>query len=75
MTSTLAIALAQAANGLHESARAHKRASGAHRRWAREDMQKLDELKRTCADLGIELKIDTNSEDHGGHGDAERINH
>jgi len=61
MTDT-ATALAQAARTIYAEARAHKREERRHRVQARELMQKLDELQRACASLGISVQVDTGKE-------------
>lgn len=59
MGSDAATALAQAASGLRESARTHKRLSQQHRRQAKALLQQLDQLERDCAELGITLQLET----------------
>lgn len=58
MGSDAATALAQAASGLRDAARTHKRLSQQHRRQAKALMQALDQLERDCAELGIHLQIE-----------------
>lgn len=49
-------ALAEAADTLRDAARDHKRAEGQHRKRSRELMRKHEELRRVCAEHGIQLE-------------------
>ena len=49
--------VAEAAQTLYDTARAHKRSEGYHRKQARTCMQQLDDIKRACKRLGITLTI------------------
>lgn len=68
-----ATALAEAATGLQETVRSHKRAVSFHRRQAREAMERLALLRARAAALGIEITVNTRPQggrsgrtDHGG---------
>jgi hypothetical protein len=58
-----------AAEAIHASARAHKRAEAAHKREARRLMQALSLLRGEAARLGIRLEI---TETPQGGGQSER---
>lgn len=47
------------AQTLHDNAKSHKRLADHHRRQARAQQLRLEELKRECAAHGIEIRIDT----------------
>ena len=59
MDAAKAPAIQLAAQTLHENAKSHKRLADHHRRQARQQQRRLEELTRECAENGIELRIDT----------------
>jgi hypothetical protein len=64
-----------AAEAIHASARAHKRAEAAHKREARRLMQALSLLRGEAARLGIRLEITETSTERESHSDAPDRHH
>jgi len=62
MTDSEAATAALAAQALNAARLSHKRAAQHHRRQAKACAERLDDLRRSCAALGITLIIDTAEE-------------
>ena len=72
MGADTARALAEAAHGLREAARVHKRAEAANRRQARELMELLSRLRAECERAGIRLVIQEGEGERRHHGQQHR---
>lgn len=52
---------------LRDQARQHKRLSAQHRADARALMQRIEEIRRNCAAVGITIHIEPEANSHGRH--------